>query len=133
MYYLNLNGNIIGPMTASQLLAYNVDENASVSYDGTNFKPLYTYPDLMEVLQAARKGESKRILCGVLALLVGSLGIHYFVVGKAKAGIITIILSLVTCGLWSIVMFVQGILMLFMSDRQFEDKYINNTADFPLF
>lgn len=133
MYYLNLNENPIGPMTVSQLMAYNVDENSMVSTDGTNFKPLYTYPELMEALSYNRKSESKRILCGVLALLLGGFGIHYFVINKGIAGIITIVLTLITCGIWSLVTFVQGIMILCMSDRKFEEKYVNNIDTFPIF
>lgn len=133
MYYLNLNENPIGPMTISQLMAYNIDENSMVSTDGTNFKPLYTYPELMEALSYNRKSESKRIPCGVLALLLGGFGIHYFVINKGIAGIITIVLTLITCGIWSLVTFVQGIMILCMSDRKFEEKYVNNIDAFPIF
>lgn len=120
-------------MTASQLMAYNVDENSMISSDGTNFKPLYTYPELMESLFNIRKSESKRILCGILAILLGGFGIHYFIIGKEVAGIITIALTLFTCGVWSIVPFIQGITILCMSDHKFEDKYVNNIDTFPLF
>ena len=42
--------------------------------------------------------ESKRILCGVLGILLGSLAIHKFILGYTKEGIIQIIISVVTCG-----------------------------------
>jgi len=38
--------------------------------------------------------ESKRVVAGVLAILFGSLGIHKFVLGYTKEGIIQIIISL---------------------------------------
>lgn len=120
-------------MTVSQLMAYNIYENSMVSTDGTNFKPLYTYPELMEAFSYNRKSESKRIPCGVLALLLGGFGIHYFIINKGIAGIITIVLTLITCGIWSLVTFVQGIMILCMSDRKFEEKYVNNIDTFPIF
>ena len=76
---------------------------------------------------------SNKILCGILAILIGGLGIHYFIMGKTTAGILTIVLSLVTCGLWTLVMFVQGILILCMSDQEFVQKYICSPKSFPLF
>ena len=75
----------------------------------------------------------KRIAAGVLAIVLGWLGIQYFICGKVGAGFITILLSLVTCGAWEIVTFVQGILMLCMSDQEFDAKYVYNDKVFPLF
>lgn len=77
--------------------------------------------------------ENDKIVTALLAIILGGLGIHYFYLGKTKAGIITIILSLVTCGIWSFIMFIQGVLMLVMPDDRFRDKYINTTSDFPIF
>ena len=76
---------------------------------------------------------SKKTLCGILAILVGTLGIQYFVINKVPAGLITILLSIVTCGLWGVVTLVQGILMLCMSDEDFKRKYIDSTSTLPLF
>ena len=74
-----------------------------------------------------------RIVFGILALLVGGLGIQYFYVNKAVGGIICILLSLVTCGLWYIVLLIQGIYVLAaMSDYEFENKFVNSTNTFPV-
>lgn len=140
-YHINLNGQTIGPMTEHQVLAYAVNENTPVSRDGGDWQPLYTYPELMQLLQQKKTSSyggqsdiaSKKMLCGILAIVVGTLGIQYFVIGKTTAGIITILLSLVTCGLWGVVTFVQGILMLCMSDEDFKRKYIDSTSTLPLF
>ncbi len=78
------------------------------------------------------EGKSRGV-AALLAILIGSLGIHYFYLGKTSAGIITIILSLVTCGLWSILILIQGILMFCMTNEQFRQKYVLNTNSFPLF
>ena len=78
-------------------------------------------------------GVSQRLLCGLLAIFLGYLGIQYFVVGKTTAGILTILLSLVTCGGWSIITLIQGILMLCMSDAEFNRKYVQTTSTFPIF
>lgn len=139
-YYINLNGQTIGPMTQEQMMAYNVTQDTPVSKGGEAWAPLYTFPELMQALQTSPSTimsqsdlNSKKILCGVLAILVGSLGIQYFVLGKVAGGLITILLSIVTCGLWSIVTFVQGILMLCMPDAEFKRKYIDSTSTLPLF
>ena len=139
-YFITLNNQTIGPMTADQLLAYPVTSDTSVSEDGGEWRPLYTYPVLMELLRnhgrsASINSEisSKKTLCGVLAILVGTLGIQYFVLGKTTGGILTILISLVTCGGWGVITLIQGILMLCMSDDEFKRKYMDSTSSFPLF
>ena len=75
----------------------------------------------------------KKVAAGVLALLVGALGIQYFYLGKVGAGFITILLTIVTCGLWEVVTFIQGIVMLTMSDQEFDRKFVYTNSVFPLF
>lgn len=135
-YYLYINDQVVGPMSAQQLGAYNVNPNTQVSTDeGQNWKPLYSFPELMSVYGARNQQDvsNKRILCGIMAIIFGTLGIQYFIVGKVGAGVITILLSLVTCGAWEIVTLIQGILMLTMDDQTFQQKYIDTTKTFPLF
>ncbi len=79
-------------------------------------------------------GADKKILAGILAILLGSLGIHKFVLGYNKEGIIMLVVSLVagsfTCGAGSIIMavigLVEGIMYLTKSDEEFVETYINN-------
>lgn len=73
------------------------------------------------------------IVAGLLAIFLGTLGIQYFYVGKVSAGLITILLSLVTCGGWEIVTLIQGIYMLTLDQQQFDNKYVYNPSTFPLF
>lgn len=70
--------------------------------------------------------DSKRVIAGVLALLFGSLGIHKFILGYTKEGIIQIVLSIVSCGILSIISFIEGIIYLTKSDEEFVDIYQNN-------
>ena len=139
-YYITINGRTVGPMSAQQLMYYDIDSNTPVSRDGSDWAPMFTYPELMELYNRHRgrvsggtDGVSQRLLCGLLAIFLGSLGIQYFVVGKTTAGILTILLSLVTCGGWSIITLIQGILMLCMSDAEFNRKYVQTTSTFPIF
>ena len=70
---------------------------------------------------------------GLFAIFLGGFGIQYFYLGKVTGGIITIVLCLITCGVWSIVTLIQGILMLTMTQAEFERKYVYTQSDFPLF
>lgn len=78
------------------------------------------------------KGKSRGI-AALLAIFLGGLGIQYFYLGKTTAGILSIVLTLVTCGIWDFVALIQGILMLCMSNYDFEQKYIENQSTFPVF
>ena len=139
-YYITVNGTPVGPMNMDQMLAYNITPDTPVSRDGGAGAPLYTYPELMEMYRRsgyayAKDAEisSKKTICGICAILVGSLGVQYFVLGKVAGGFITILLSIVTCGLWSIVTLIQGIMMLCMSDSDFKTKYMDSNSTLPLF
>ena len=68
-------------------------------------------------------GENKKVMAGILALLLGSLGVHKFILGYNKEGIIQIIISFVTCGLASIIPFIEGIIYLTKSDAEFYQTY----------
>lgn len=78
------------------------------------------------------EGKSRGV-AALLAILLGGLGIQYFYLGKVSAGIICIVLTIVTCGLWEIVTLIQGILMFCMTNAQFRQKYVATNASFPLF
>ena len=68
-------------------------------------------------------GENKKVLAGVLAILIGSLGIHKFILGYNKEGIIQLISTFVTCGIAGIIPFIEGIVYLTKSDEEFYNTY----------
>ncbi|MBP4138018.1 TM2 domain-containing protein [Flavobacterium geliluteum] len=69
------------------------------------------------------KPENKKVLAGVLGIIFGYLGIHKFILGYTKEGIIQIVLSVVTCGAAGIVGFIEGIIYLTKSDDDFYQTY----------
>jgi len=76
-------------------------------------------------------GENKKILAGVLAILLGGLGVHKFILGYTKEGIIilviTLILGILTCGIagWAmgVLGLIEGIIYLTKSDEEFYNTY----------
>lgn len=143
LYYLSVHGSPIGPMTAEQMMSYDVTPQSSVSTDGMSWAPLFHYPELMTVyhdhahsaISTPEDAEitNKRILCGVLAIVLGTLGVQYFVINKVGGGFLCILLSIVTCGLWSVITLIQGIMILTMTNRDFEHKYLDSQSAMPLF
>ncbi|MFP6675664.1 MAG: TM2 domain-containing protein, partial [Pirellulaceae bacterium] len=55
--------------------------------------------------------------------IFGGLGIHKFMLGYTKEGVIQIVLTVVTCGAASIVGLIEGIMYLTKSDEEFIQTY----------
>jgi len=68
-------------------------------------------------------GENKKVIAGLLAIFIGSLGIHKFILGYTKEGIIQIVASFVTCGLAGIIPLIEGIIYLTKTDEEFYNTY----------
>ncbi len=69
----------------------------------------------------AQQGDKNKLVAGIFALVLGSLGVHKFYLGKTFQGILYLIFS------WSMIPgligFVEGIMYLTMSDEDFDLKY----------
>ncbi len=146
-WFILYNGQQVGPMTKEQLLHYGLNPNSQVWREGMPaWVAVYTLPELMSMLPQntphpgpgpmpypQSQYPKSKTTAGVLAILLGGWGAHYFYCGKVGAGFITILLTFVTFSLWYILSLIQGIMMLSMTDQQFNDKYVNNPSFFPLF
>ncbi len=69
---------------------------------------------------------STKLAAGLCGILLNGLGIHKFILGYTKEGIITIVASLLTCGVFTIVPFIEGIMYLVKSDQEFYETYMLN-------
>lgn len=67
---------------------------------------------------------SKKLVVGLLAIFVGSLGIHKFILGNTAEGALTIVLSIVTCGIFAMIPLIEGIIYLTKSDEEFYWTYV---------
>ena len=54
----------------------------------------------------------------------GRFGVHKFILGYTKEGIIQIVITLVTCGFGSLVGLIEGIIYLTKSDEEFVATYV---------
>jgi TM2 domain-containing membrane protein YozV len=77
-------------------------------------------------------GSEKKIVAGILGILLGGLGIHKFILGYTKEGVIMLLVSILGTlffGLGPIVMgiigLIEGIIYLTKSDEEFVATYIN--------
>jgi len=73
-------------------------------------------------------GADKKIVAGILGIVVGGLGIHKFILGYQKEGMIMLLVSVLSCFTLSAVMHVigiiEGIMYLTKSDEEFVRTYI---------
>jgi TM2 domain-containing membrane protein YozV len=72
-------------------------------------------------------GSSNRVAAGLCGILLGSLGIHKFILGYTTAGIIMLLVTLLGACLYglgpfvmTVIGLVEGIIYLTMSDKDFQ-------------
>ena len=70
--------------------------------------------------------DNKKVLAGVTGILFGGLGVHKFILGYTQEGIIQLVVSVVTCGIGSLIGFIEGIIYLTKSDEEFYNTYQAN-------
>ena len=74
------------------------------------------------------RGANKKIAAGICGILVGTFGVHKFIMGYQTEGIIMLLVSLLSCGMLAIVMqiigIVEGIMYLTKSDEEFVRTYV---------
>ena len=75
--------------------------------------------------------KDKKLLVGILAIVLGSLGIHKFILGYQKEGIIMCVIGVIgwfICGIPTLAMWIigliEGIGYLTKTDEEFENTYI---------
>jgi len=67
--------------------------------------------------------ESKRILVGILAIILGGWGVHRFLLGDVTGGILRIVITVLTCGIGGIIGLIEGIIYLTKTDADFIQTY----------
>ena len=77
--------------------------------------------------------ESKRIIAGILGILLGALGLHKFILGYTNQGLILLAITVVTCGVGaaatSLIGLIEGIIYLTKSDEEFKYEYQVNKKE----
>jgi TM2 domain-containing membrane protein YozV len=97
--------------------------------------PISPAPGYAPANLAARA--SNKIPAGVCGILLGSLGVHKFILGYPAAGVIMLVVSLVggpfTCGVsWGVmhlIGLIEGILYLCKTDEEFVRTYVDGRRE----
>ena len=72
--------------------------------------------------------KNKKIIAGIFGILLGALGVHKFILGYTSAGLIMLLISVLTLGILSaipsIIGLIEGIIYLTKSDDEFYQTYM---------
>lgn len=152
------DGQQYGPVSAEQLRVWIAENRANaqslVQTDGTqDWKPLGSLPEFAADLKpptfattpltvtppspTPNSRASNKIPAGICGILLGSLGVHKFLLGYTGAGLIMLLVSILggvlTCGVAACVMgligLVEGIIYLCKPDDEFVRIYIDGRRE----
>jgi TM2 domain-containing membrane protein YozV len=146
---IGADGRPYGPVGADEIrrwLAENrVNAQTSVQSEGSpDWKPLGSFPEFAAGLNAvppliapappaAASRASNKIPAGVCGILLGSLGIHKFILGYTGAGLIMLLVTVLSCFALSPVMYIigliEGIVYLCKSDEDFVRTYVDGRKE----
>ena len=94
------------------------------------------YGSFDSVFNNGPSGKSRGI-AGLLAILMGWCGLHYFYINKTSAGVLFLLIAILSCGVLAtvttIVSIIQGVLFFTSTQEEFEQKWVNSPSNFPLF
>lgn len=148
---IGTDGQTYGPVPAEQLrrwiAEHRLNAQSLVLFEGTNeWKPLSAFSEFAAEIKAppvspnvppimgplppsdATRASSK-IAAGICGILLGGLGIHKFILGYTGAGLIMLLVSLLTCFVAYPVMhligLIEGIIYLTKPDPEFVRTYVD--------
>lgn len=102
---------------------YNGQQNHQYQQQNMNYNPQ----------QMNTEPTKDKLVAGLLAIFLGTLGIHKFYLGYTKSGVIMLLVSLLTFGVGATVMaviaLIEGILYLTKSDAEFYQTYVQNNKE----
>jgi TM2 domain-containing membrane protein YozV len=149
---IGTDGRPYGPVDAEQIRRWAAENRVNAQTPaqiegGTEWKPLMEIPELAAGLKtlpppvvppsiyAARA--ANKIPAGICGIMLGSLGIHKFILGYTRAGVVMLLVTLVggliTCGIAAWVMWIigliEGIIYLCKSDEEFVRVYVEGRKE----
>jgi TM2 domain-containing membrane protein YozV len=142
---IGVDGKEYGPISPDQLRDWlrqgRVGQQTPVRPEsGGDWRPLSSYPEFNFAPGVATLAPptlsdraSKKIPAGVCGIVVGALGIHKFILGYTGAGLIMLLVSVLTCGLaapvFGLIGLIEGILYLSKSDEDFVRTYVDGRKE----
>jgi TM2 domain-containing membrane protein YozV len=146
---IGTDGRPYGPANVEEMrrwIAENrVNAQTPVQMEGSQeWKPLGSFAEFSSGLRAVpppiapppsavASRASNKIPAGVCGILLGSLGIHKFILGYTGAGLVMLLVTILTCGIAGavthIIGLIEGIIYLCKSDEEFVRTYVDGRKE----
>jgi len=146
---IGTDGRQYGPVSAEEMrrwIAENrVNAQTLVQMEGSQeWKPLISFsefasemkavpPPIVSSPSADASRASNKIPAGICGILLGSLGIHKFILGYTGAGLVMLLVTILTCGIAGVVThiigLIEGIIYLCKSDEEFVRTYVDGRKE----
>ncbi len=148
---IGADGQQYGPVTAEQLRRWIQEGRAGahtlVQAEGTTeWKPLVSIAEFAPELKpppacvppappnpAVAVRASSKIPAGIFGILLGALGIHKFILGYTGAGLIMLLVSVLSCFIaWPVmhlIGLIEGIIYLTRTDEEFVRNYVDQRRE----
>jgi TM2 domain-containing membrane protein YozV len=153
------DGQQYGPVSADQLRAWIAENRANaqtlvLAEGAQEWKALGSLPEFAAELKPPQAtattpptitppppaaaytplpGASNKIPAGICGILLGGLGVHKFILGYTGAGLIMLLVTVLTCGIgwWAmhIIGLIEGIIYLCKSDEEFVRVYVDGRKE----
>jgi TM2 domain-containing membrane protein YozV len=153
---IGVDGQPYGPVSADYLRRWIVEGRAAGSTlaqaeGAQEWKPLSLFPEFAADLKtpppplypppsgarpvdpAVASKASSKLAAGICGILLGGFGVHKFILGYTGAGIIMLLISILSCGLawWAmhIIGLIEGIIYLTKPDEEFVRLYVDGRKE----
>lgn len=144
---IGTDGRQYGPIDAGQIRRWLAEHSANAhtllqSEGSTEWKPLISFPEFASEFNLAPPSvsafaynarASNKLPAGICAILLGGLGVHKFILGYTGAGLIMLLITILTCGvvwpIFHIIGIIEGIIYLCKSDDEFVRIYVDGRRE----
>ena len=146
---IGTDGRPYGPVSAEEMRRWvaenRVNAQTLVQMEGSQeWKPLGSFSEFASGLKAVpppiapppsavTSRASNKIPAGICGILLGSLGIHKFILGYTGAGLVMLLVTILTCGIAGavthIIGLIEGIIYLCKSDEEFVRTYVDGRKE----
>ena len=144
---IGTDGRQYGPIGVEQIRVWLVQNRVNAhtlaqSEGSTEWKPLISFPELAPEFKIAPPpvggyGHNPRahnkIAAGICGILLGGLGVHKFILGYTGAGLIMLLVTLLTCfaaaPIVHLIGLIEGIIYLCKTDDEFVHAYVDGRRE----
>ena len=145
---IGVDGQQYGPVSAGEIRRWiagnRVKAQTLAQMEGASeWKPLGSFSEFAPELKVmpppmvppptVTSRASSKIPAGILGILLGSLGIHKFILGYTGAGLVMLLVSVLSCFILSPIMhiigLIEGIIYLCKPDEEFVRTYVDGRRE----